>query len=74
MFKVEYQIVNLLDVETRFAAGDTVDAENLLNGGYQTGVQTRNPSATISGTSIPLGGVTSIMSPRQFTFGGRWSF
>lgn len=51
-----------------------VDAENLLNGGYMTGVQTRNPSATISGTSVPLGGVTSIMSPRQFTFGGRWSF
>ncbi len=29
-FAVNFQIVNLLDVETRFAVGDTVDAENLL--------------------------------------------
>lgn len=51
-----------------------LDAENLLNAGFMTGVQTRNPSATISGTSVPLGGVTAITAPRQLTFGGRWSF
>jgi hypothetical protein len=51
-----------------------VDAENLFNTGFQTAVQTRNPSVSISGTSVLLGGVTAITSPRQFTFGGRWSF
>jgi hypothetical protein len=51
-----------------------MDAENLLNAGFMTGVQTRNPSVSISGTVVPLGGVTSITSARQLTFGGRWSF
>jgi hypothetical protein len=51
-----------------------VDAENLFNTGFQTAVQTRNPSVSISRTSVLLGGVTAITSPRQFTFGGRWSF
>lgn len=51
-----------------------LDAENLLNEGFVTSVQARNPSATISGTSVPLGGVTAITAPRQLTFGGRWSF
>ncbi len=51
-----------------------LDAENLFNAGFITGVQTRNPSSTIAGTSVPLGGVTSITAPRQLTFGGRWSF
>ena len=51
-----------------------VDAENLLNTGFQTGVQARNPSASIAGTAVLLGGVTALNQPRQFTFGGRWSF
>lgn len=51
-----------------------MDAENLLNAGFVTAVQTRNPSVSISGTLVPLGGVTSITSARQLTFGGRWSF
>ena len=51
-----------------------LDAENLLNAGFVTAVQTRNPAVTISGTSVPLGGVTSITTARQLTFGGRWSF
>jgi hypothetical protein len=51
-----------------------LDAENLFNAGFMTGVQTRNPSVSISGTSVPLGGVTAITAPRQLTFGGRWSF
>ncbi|MBK9242855.1 MAG: TonB-dependent receptor [Acidobacteria bacterium] len=51
-----------------------VDAENLLNTGFQTSVQTRNPSVSIAGTTVLLGGVTAINAPRQFTFGGRWSF
>ncbi|MSO48576.1 MAG: TonB-dependent receptor [Acidobacteria bacterium] len=51
-----------------------VDAENLLNTGFQTGVQARNPSASIAGTAVFLGGVTALNQPRQFTFGGRWSF
>lgn len=29
-FAVDYQIVNLQDIETRFEAGETVDAESLL--------------------------------------------
>lgn len=29
-FAVEYQIVNLQDIETRYEAGETVDAESLL--------------------------------------------
>jgi large subunit ribosomal protein L15 len=29
-FSTDYQIVNLRDIETRYAAGDTVDAESLL--------------------------------------------
>lgn len=51
-----------------------LDAENMLNAGFVTGVQTRYPSVSISGTTVPLGGVTSITSARQLTFGGRWSF
>jgi hypothetical protein len=51
-----------------------LDAENLFNAGFKTGVQARFPSARISGTTIPLGGVTAITASRQFTFGGRWSF
>ena len=51
-----------------------VDAENLFNAGFVTAVQTRNPSRTIAGTKVLLGGVTAIAAPRQFTFGGRWSF
>ncbi len=51
-----------------------LDAENLFNEGFMTGVQARNPSASIAGTSVPLGGVTSITAPRQLTFGARWSF
>ncbi len=51
-----------------------LDAENLLNAGFITGVQTRHPSATISGTSVPLGGPTSVTTARQLTFGARWSF
>lgn len=51
-----------------------LDAENLLNAGFVTGVQARHPSATISGTSVPMGGPTAVTSARQLTFGGRWSF
>lgn len=51
-----------------------LDAENLRNAGFQTAVQTRSPSSTISGTSVPLGGVTAITAARQLTFGARWSF
>ncbi len=51
-----------------------VDAENLFNAGFVTAVQTRNPSRTIAGKKVLLGGVTAIAAPRQFTFGGRWSF
>jgi len=51
-----------------------LDAENLLNAGFITAVQTRNPSVSISGTSVPLGGATSVTTARQLTFGGRWSF
>ena len=58
--------------ENRF--GLYFDAENLLNSGFKTGVQTRNPSASISGVAVPLGGVSTITAPRQITLGGRWSF
>jgi Carboxypeptidase regulatory-like domain len=51
-----------------------LDAENLLNAGFVTAVQTRHPSVTISGVSVPMGGPTAVTSARQLTFGGRWSF
>jgi hypothetical protein len=51
-----------------------LDGENLFNAGFITGVQARNPSATISGTAVLLGGPTAVTSARQLTFGGRWSF
>jgi hypothetical protein len=72
---------NILDLrlEKVFNVGDNrlglyVDGENLFNTGFITSVQTRNPSVAIAGTSVALGGVTAITAPRQFTFGGRWSF
>jgi len=54
--------------------GVYMDGDNLLNKGFVTGIQTRNPSVTISGTSVPLGGPTAVNAARQLTFGGRWSF
>jgi hypothetical protein len=51
-----------------------LDAENLFNSGFVTGVNARYPSVSIAGTTVPLGGVTAITAPRQLTFGGRWSF
>lgn len=51
-----------------------VDAENLFNAGFQTAVQTRNASASISGATVLLGNATALTTPRQFTLGGRWSF
>lgn len=54
--------------------GMYLDAENLFNAGTTTAVQARNPSLSIGGTSVPLGGPTVVMAPRQLTFGGRWSF
>jgi len=70
---IDLRLEKVFQVNTnRF--GLYLDAENLLNAGFLTGVQTRYPSATISGKSIPLGGVTAITSARQLTFGARWSF
>ncbi len=51
-----------------------LDAENLFNTAFMTGVQARNPSASIGGKPVLLGGFTSINPPRQLTFGARWSF
>lgn len=54
--------------------GVYMDGDNLLNKGFVTGIQTRNPSVTIAGVSVPLGGPTAVNAARQLTFGGRWSF
>jgi hypothetical protein len=51
-----------------------LDAENLFNVGYVRSVQARNPSVSISGTSVILGGPTAVNAARQLTFGVRWSF
>ena len=60
-----------------------VDAENLFNSGYATSVQTRYPQAPVAyvnaagkpaSTAVLLGSPLAISAPRQFTFGGRWSF
>jgi hypothetical protein len=51
-----------------------LDADNILNQGFVTGIQTRNPSASISGNTVLLGGPTAVNASRQLTFGGRWSF
>jgi hypothetical protein len=54
--------------------GVYMDGDNLLNKGFVTGIQGRNPSVSIGGTSVPLGGPTAVNPARQLTFGGRWSF
>ena len=60
-----------------------MDAENLFNSAFPTGVQTRNPQATVNyvgannqaaQTVVLLGAPTTINVARQITFGGRWSF
>jgi hypothetical protein len=60
-----------------------MDAENLFNNAFPTGVQTRNPQATVNyvnaagspaSTVVLLGNPTTINTARQITFGGRWSF
>ena len=51
-----------------------LDAENLFNQGFMTGVQQRNPSSSISGVTVLLGSPTALNAARQLTFGGRWSF
>jgi hypothetical protein len=54
--------------------GVYLDAENLFDAGMVTAVQTRNPSAVVSGNTVLLGSPTAITAARQLTFGGRWSF
>ena len=60
-----------------------MDAENLFNSVYPTGVQTRNPQATVNfvnaagsadSTVVLLGNPLTMNVARQITFGGRWSF
>jgi hypothetical protein len=70
---LDLRLEKVLNVGTN-RLGLYLDAENLFNTGFVTGVQGRNPSVSIAGTAVPLGGVTSITAPRQLTFGARWSF
>ena len=77
--RTETQQLFDLRLEKVFNAGGNrfgiyMDAENLFNAGFETSVQTRNPSAVIGGATVLLGDVTAITVPRQITFGGRWSF
>ena len=60
-----------------------MDAENLFNSGFPTGVQTRNPSGGVNyigpdgkpaSTTVLLGNPLTLNVARQITFGGRWSF
>jgi hypothetical protein len=50
------------------------DFQNLLNTGTILARQTRFPSRTISGFPVQYNSPTTIVEPRQMTFGGRWSF
>ena len=54
--------------------GVYMDARNVLNQGTVTWVQTRYPSAEISGADVPFGGPVYVQNGRQITFGGRFSF
>jgi hypothetical protein len=60
-----------------------MDAENLFNSGFPTGVQTRYPSGGVNyidaegkpaSTTVLLGNPLTLNVARQITFGGRWSF
>jgi hypothetical protein len=50
------------------------DFQNLFNTDTVTGVQTRYPSRTISGSVVDFESPTSIQAGRQMTFGARWTF
>lgn len=54
--------------------GIFVDFTNLFNSAAITGVQTRYPSTTISGTKVLYQAPTSIQGARQVTFGTHWTF
>lgn len=54
--------------------GVFVDVGNLFNNDTVTAVQTRVPSREISGFDVLYQSPTSLISARQITIGGRWSF
>ena len=54
--------------------GVFADFTNLFNNATITGVETRFPSATISGHKVLYQAPTSIQGARQLTFGAHWSF
>jgi hypothetical protein len=54
--------------------GIYMDANNLFNTSGVTSRNTRHPSTTIGGETVLYGAPTALQSPRQLTFGARWSF
>ncbi len=59
--------------------GAYLDISNLFNQSIVTARQTRYPSRNLAGPNgedniVDFGDPTTVMGPRQFTIGGRWSF
>ena len=51
-----------------------MDVGNLFNASTVTGRQTRYATRTINGFVVNFDGPTSVTTPRQITFGARWTF
>lgn len=51
---------------------DTVD--NVFRRVPSTGIAIAAPDGSVENVDVPLGGPKSVVSPRQVTFGARWSF
>ena len=50
------------------------DVQNLFNASTIISVQTRNPSTSIAGESVDFSSPTTIVGPRRWLLGARWSF
>ncbi|HEY7465631.1 MAG TPA: TonB-dependent receptor [Dehalococcoidia bacterium] len=73
--------LNLLDlrIEKTFRVpggrlGIYADLYNAFNKSIVDEAQQRYPSISIDGSDVPFAGPTSVVAPRQVTFGARWSF
>jgi len=54
--------------------GIYADIFNVFNASQVDDAQNRVPSINVDGNTVAFGSPTSIVSPRQVTFGARWSF
>jgi hypothetical protein len=71
--QVDLRVEKTLNVDVH-KFGVFLDAQNLFNTATITGVQTRYPRRTISGSPVQFESPTGIQGGRQITLGGRWSF